>query len=112
MVSVTNPYGRNLGFLDTSRNFFFQVAPQLYSRGWVDPVPVPLLLRNPVEPGIEPGPLELKSRTLTTIPQRRSLNIISGSKILYNIFHKLCFKREYYIDFILQNFAFLCNLFV
>jgi hypothetical protein len=32
-VSVTGPYGRNLGFLDRSRYFFFQVAPQLYSRG-------------------------------------------------------------------------------
>jgi hypothetical protein len=32
-VSVTNPHGRNLGFLDRSRYFFFQVAPQLYSRG-------------------------------------------------------------------------------
>jgi hypothetical protein len=25
---------------------FYQVAPQLYSRGWVDPVPYPLLLRK------------------------------------------------------------------
>jgi hypothetical protein len=25
---------------------FFQIAPQLYSRGWVDPVPDPLLLRK------------------------------------------------------------------
>jgi hypothetical protein len=33
VVSVTDPYGRNLGFLDRSRYFFFQVAPQLYSRG-------------------------------------------------------------------------------
>jgi hypothetical protein len=32
-VSVTNPYGRILGFLDRNRYFFFQVAPQLYSRG-------------------------------------------------------------------------------
>jgi hypothetical protein len=31
VVSVTDPYGRNLGFLDRSRYFFFQVAPQLYS---------------------------------------------------------------------------------
>jgi hypothetical protein len=42
--SVTNPYGRILGFLDRSRYFFFQVAPQLYSRGWVDPVTYPLFL--------------------------------------------------------------------
>jgi hypothetical protein len=33
VVSVTDPYGRVLGFLDRSRYFFFLVAPQLYSRG-------------------------------------------------------------------------------
>jgi hypothetical protein len=33
---------------------FYQVAPQLYSRGWVQPVPDPLLLFL-VLPGIEPG---------------------------------------------------------
>jgi hypothetical protein len=32
-VSVKDPYGRVLEFLDRSRYFFFQVAPQLYSRG-------------------------------------------------------------------------------
>jgi hypothetical protein len=41
VVSVTDPYGRILGFLDRSRYFSFQVAPQLYSRGWADPVPDP-----------------------------------------------------------------------
>jgi hypothetical protein len=35
-----------ISFLDRSRYFFFQVAPQLYSRGWVDPVADPLLLRK------------------------------------------------------------------
>jgi hypothetical protein len=47
LVSVTNSYGRILGFLDRSRYFFFQVSPQLYSRGRVDLVPDPLLLRKP-----------------------------------------------------------------
>jgi hypothetical protein len=46
VVSVTNPYGCILGSIDRSRYFSFQVAPQLYSRGWVDPVPDPLLLRK------------------------------------------------------------------
>jgi hypothetical protein len=46
VVSATDHYGRNLRFLDRSRYFFFEVAPQLCSRGWVDPVPDPLLLRN------------------------------------------------------------------
>jgi hypothetical protein len=46
MVSVTYPYGRIFGFLDRSRYFFFQVAPQLYTRGWVDAFPDSLLLRK------------------------------------------------------------------
>jgi hypothetical protein len=33
VVRVADPHGRILGFLDRSRYFFFQVAPQLYSRG-------------------------------------------------------------------------------
>jgi hypothetical protein len=33
VVSATDPYGRVVGFLDRSRYFFIQVAPQLYSRG-------------------------------------------------------------------------------
>jgi hypothetical protein len=33
VVSVTDPYGRILGFLDRNRYFFFQVTPQLDSRG-------------------------------------------------------------------------------
>jgi hypothetical protein len=33
VISVTNPYGRILIFLDRSRYYFFQVAPQLYSQG-------------------------------------------------------------------------------
>jgi hypothetical protein len=46
MVSVMDPYGRILGFLDQSRYFLFQIAPQLYSWGWVDPIPDPLLPRK------------------------------------------------------------------
>jgi hypothetical protein len=38
VVNVTDPYGLILGFLDRSRYLSFEVAPQLYSRGWVDPV--------------------------------------------------------------------------
>jgi hypothetical protein len=41
VVSAANPNVRNLDFPDRSRYYFFQVAPQLYSRGWMDPVPVP-----------------------------------------------------------------------
>jgi hypothetical protein len=46
VVSATDPHGRILGSLDRSRYYFFHVAPQLYSRGWVDPVADPLLARK------------------------------------------------------------------
>jgi hypothetical protein len=46
VVSATGPQSYILGFLARSRYFFFQAAPQLYSRGWVDPVPDPTLLRK------------------------------------------------------------------
>jgi hypothetical protein len=46
VVSTSDPYGRSLGVLERSRYFFFEVAPQLYSLGRVDPVPDPLLLRK------------------------------------------------------------------
>jgi hypothetical protein len=46
VVSATDPPNRIRGFLDRSRYYFFQVAPQLYSRGWVNPVPDPLPLRK------------------------------------------------------------------
>jgi hypothetical protein len=55
VVSVTDPYGRILG---QEPLLFYQVAPQLYSRGRVDPVPDPLLFFL-VVPGIEPWPLDL-----------------------------------------------------
>jgi hypothetical protein len=60
VVSATiPPTVVNFGFLDRSR-YSLEIAPQLSSRGWVNPVPDPLLLRkNLVAPGIQPGPLNL-----------------------------------------------------
>jgi hypothetical protein len=49
------PYSR---FSRQDTLLFYQVAPQLYSRGWVDPVPDPLLF-SLVVLGIETGPLDL-----------------------------------------------------
>jgi hypothetical protein len=54
------PYSQ---FLDRSRYFFFQVAPQLCSRGWLEPVPDPLHLTILVAPGIEPGTSGSLART-------------------------------------------------
>jgi hypothetical protein len=39
VVSAADPYGRILVFLDRSRHCLFQIASQLYLRGWVDHVP-------------------------------------------------------------------------
>jgi hypothetical protein len=49
----------NFGFLDRS-SYFLEIAPQISTRGRVDPVPDPLHLRkNLVAPGNEPGSLDL-----------------------------------------------------
>jgi hypothetical protein len=40
------PTAVNLEFLHRYLYIFIQAAPQLSSRGWVDPVPDPLLLRK------------------------------------------------------------------
>jgi hypothetical protein len=48
---ILRPYSR---FSRQEPLRFYQVAPQLYSRGWVDPVPDPLLF-SLIVPGIEPG---------------------------------------------------------
>jgi hypothetical protein len=46
VVRTTYSYSRILGFIFQSCYFFFQVAPQLYSQGWVDTVPDPLLRKS------------------------------------------------------------------
>jgi hypothetical protein len=46
VVSATNPHGREFRFSRPEPLLSFQVAPQLSSRGWVGPVPDPLLLRK------------------------------------------------------------------
>jgi hypothetical protein len=60
----------NLGFLDRSRYFFFQVAPQLSSRGWVDPVPDPLLLRKSGNAGNQTQDLGICSQKLWPLDHR------------------------------------------
>jgi hypothetical protein len=50
------PYSR---FSRQEQPLFYQVAPQLYTRGSEDPVLDPLLFFFGVVPGIEPGPPDL-----------------------------------------------------
>jgi hypothetical protein len=59
VVSVSDLYRTYSRFSRQEPLLFYQVAPQLYSRGWVDPVPDPLLFFILVVPEIEPGHPEL-----------------------------------------------------
>jgi hypothetical protein len=78
-----------LGFLDRSRYFFIQVAPQLSSRGWVDPVPDPLLLRKSGRVGNRTRDLWICSQKLWPLDYRggdvatRLLNLHQSSSIYY-----------------------------
>jgi hypothetical protein len=63
------PTAVNLGFLDRSRYFFFHVA-QLSSRGWVDPVPDPLLLRKSGRAGSRTRDLWICSQKLWPLDHR------------------------------------------
>jgi hypothetical protein len=73
VVSATDPYGSILGFLDRSRYFLFQVAPQLYSRCWVDRVPEPLLLRKSGSTGNQTQGLWICSQKLWPLDYRRGI---------------------------------------
>jgi hypothetical protein len=59
VVSATHPHGRILGFLDRSRYYFFQAAPQLYPEAKWIPFQTHYFSENLVALAIEPGPLDL-----------------------------------------------------
>jgi hypothetical protein len=77
MVSATDLHGRILGFLDRSRYYFFQIAPHLYSRGWVDPVLDPLLLRKS-------GSAENRTRTFGSVASRNITKLLKADHVLNN----------------------------
>ena len=62
----------------TGFHYSYQAATQLASRGWVDPVPDPILLEKFLGYSREsnPGSLGWQSDVLTTIPNRRSKEVI------------------------------------
>jgi hypothetical protein len=72
MVSATYLHSHILGFLDRCHYFFFQVAPQLYSWDWVDPIPDPLLLRKSDSAGNRTRALWIATRN-SPLDQRDSL---------------------------------------
>ena len=68
----------NFSFLNWIRYFSYQVATQLSSRGWVDPVPDPILPEKFLGYSQEsnPGLLGWQSDVLTTIPNRWSIEVL------------------------------------
>jgi hypothetical protein len=73
VVSATDLHSRTFGFLDRSHYYFFQVAPQLYSQGWVDSVPDPLFLRKSGSPGNRTRDLWICSQKLWPLDHRGGL---------------------------------------
>jgi hypothetical protein len=64
------PTAVNIGFQDRCHYFSIQVAPQLSSRGWVDPVPDPLLHRKSGSAGNRTRDLWICSRELWPLDHR------------------------------------------
>ena len=64
----------NFSFLNRMLLLRIQVATQVSSQGWVEPVPDPILPEKFLGYSREsnPGPLGWQSDVLTTIPNRRS----------------------------------------
>jgi hypothetical protein len=66
VVSVTDPYGRILGFLDRSLYFFLPSSSSIVLTRLSCPRSRPFYFsENLAAPGIEAGPLDLKPGTLT-----------------------------------------------
>jgi hypothetical protein len=59
MVSMTEPYGRILGFLDRSRYFFSKQLLSCTHEGEWTPFQAHYFSENLVAPGIESGALDL-----------------------------------------------------
>jgi hypothetical protein len=88
VVSVKDHYDPILSFLDRSHYFFFQVAPKLYSRGWVDPVPDPLLLRKS-------GSAENRTQTSGSVARNSDWNLNFEFFIVhFNLTRKLYCKQN------------------
>jgi hypothetical protein len=83
VVSATDPHGSIFGFLDRSRYFFFQVAPQLYSRGWVDHASDPLLLGKSGNAGNRIRDLWICSQELWPIDHRGGPTTIIAISLMH-----------------------------
>jgi hypothetical protein len=101
----------SLSFLDRSRYYFFQVAPQLSSRGWVDPDPDPPLLRKSGSAGNRTQDLWICSQKLWLLDHRGSrkkMVIYHKSRCesgRYRIFQKELYNFERVYTFIQRSYT-------
>jgi hypothetical protein len=72
VVSATGPHGRWSRSSRLEPLLFVQVLPQLSSRGWLDPVPDPALLRKSIRAGNRTRNLWLCSQELLSLDHRGS----------------------------------------
>jgi hypothetical protein len=68
--------GQLIEFVDRSSCCFFQVVPLLYSRGWVDSVPDPLLLRKCGSAGNRTRDLWICNQEPWPLDHRDSLTVL------------------------------------
>ena len=79
-------------FLTGFRYFSYQAATQLASRGWVDPVPDPIILEKFLGYSREsnPGPLGWQSDVPSTIPNRWSTEGLENDKDIILLLKCVC----------------------
>ena len=89
MVSATVPHGRESLFSGPKPLLFIQVAPPLTSRGWVDLVPDPLLLRKSGSAGNRTRDLCICSQKLWPLDHRGGVtlyNPVNKTNLVHNLF--------------------------
>ena len=100
VVSATDPNGRWSPFSGPEPLLFIQVAPQLTSRGWVDPVPDPLLLRKSGSAGNRTRDLCICSQKLWTLDHRGgrtwTFTFNFSTNFIWNIFYSKNKSERYY----------------
>jgi hypothetical protein len=79
------PTAVNLGFPDRSP-YFLEIAPQLSSRGWVVPVPDPLLLIKSGSAGNLTRDLWICTQELRPLDHRGGHGMVSSNKVLMNMY--------------------------
>jgi hypothetical protein len=96
VISAMDSHGRILYFLDRSCYYFFQVAPQLYTLGWVEPIPDPLLLRKSGSAENRTRDLWICSQELWSLDHRGGpFHILQEENVLSKMMHVILAKSPY-----------------